>query len=65
MPTVLFSSYGGWTAFDVSEFVVSAMQDACGAGVLEGLMESLELQINSTRAQVATMLMRFCTDMVK
>ena len=48
---------------EVSEYAISAMQWACGAGIIEGVTEStLVPQGNSTRAQVATMLMRFCEE---
>lgn len=48
---------------DLSEYAISAMQWACGAGIIEGVTEStLVPQGNSTRAQVATMLMRFCEE---
>ncbi|HIY06542.1 MAG TPA: S-layer homology domain-containing protein [Candidatus Evtepia faecigallinarum] len=47
----------------VSEYSIPAMQWACGAGIIEGVTEStLAPQGNSTRAQVATMLMRFCEE---
>ena len=50
-------------ALAVSEWAVSAMQWACGAGVIEGVTTStLVPQGNATRAQVATMLMRFCAE---
>ena len=49
-------------AFEVSEWAVPAMQWACGAGIINGTGDGSTLtpQGNATRAQVATMLMRFC-----
>lgn len=49
-------------AFEISEYAVPAFQWACGAGVIEGVTKStLVPQGNATRAQAATMLMRFVT----
>ena len=47
-------------AFDVAEYAIPAMQWACGAGILEGNAGHLYPQGDATRAQIATMLMRFC-----
>ena len=48
-------------ALDVSEWAIPAMQWACGSGVIEGMTEAtLVPGGTATRAQVATMLMRFC-----
>lgn len=46
----------------MSEWAVSAMQWACGAGIISGTDDgsTLSPQGSSTRAQAATMLMRFC-----
>ena len=44
---------------EVSEYAVPAMQWACGAGILEGYGDVLDPTGNATRAQAATMLMRF------
>ena len=53
------SAYGD--ASDVSSWAIPAMQWACGTGVIMGVTESTLLpQGSATRAQVATMLMRFC-----
>ena len=53
-------------AFEISEYAVPAFQWACGAGVIEGVTEStLVPRGNATRAQVATMLMRFCVNVAK
>ena len=49
-------------ALDVSEWAIPAMQWACGSGVINGVTDStLVPQGNATRAQAATMLMRFCS----
>lgn len=52
---------------DVAEYAIPAMQWACGAGVVEGMKGSdggmfLNPKNNTTRAQLATMLMRFCAE---
>lgn len=48
-------------ALEISEYAIPAMKWACGAGVIMGVTESALLpQGSATRAQVATMLMRFC-----
>ena len=47
-------------ALEISEYAIPAMQWACGAGIMEGNAGYLTPQGNATRAQVATMLMRFC-----
>ncbi len=48
-------------AFDISEYAVPAFQWACGAGIIEGVTDStLVPGGTATRAQAATMLMRFC-----
>lgn len=47
-------------ALDVSEYAVPAMQWACGDGVIEGDGANLNPQGQATRAEAATMLMRFC-----
>ena len=44
---------------EVSEYAVPAMQWACGAGIVEGYGDVLDPTGNATRAQAATMLMRF------
>ena len=50
---------------DLSEYAIPAMQWACGAGVVEGVKGTdggmfLNPKGNTTRAQMATMMMRFC-----
>lgn len=47
-------------ALEISEYAIPAMQWACGAGIMEGDAGYLTPQGDATRAQVATMLMRFC-----
>ena len=49
-------------AFDVAEYAIPAMQWAVGAGIINGTGDGSTLtpQGTATRAQVATMLMRFC-----
>ena len=51
-------------AFDVSEYAVSALQWACGAGIISGTGDGSTLtpQGEATRAQAATVLMRFCEE---
>lgn len=53
-------------AFDVSEYAVSALQWACGAGIISGTGDGSTLtpQGQATRAQAAVMLMRFCEEYV-
>ena len=47
-------------AFDVSEYAIPAFQWACGAGVINGKPGGyLDPQGNATRAEFATVLMRF------
>lgn len=49
-------------AFTVSEYAVAALQWACGAGIISGTGDGSTLtpQGGATRAQAATVLMRFC-----
>ena len=51
-------------AFDVAEYAIPAMQWAVGAGIINGTGDGSTLtpQGPATRAQVATMLMRFCEE---
>jgi len=49
----------------ISEYAVPAIQWACGAGVMVGSGNRLLPQGTATRAQAATMLMRFCQNEVK
>lgn len=52
-------------AFSVSEYAVGAMQWAVGAGIINGDNNNLKPTTGATRAEVATMLMRFCETVVK
>ena len=47
-------------ALEISEYAIPAMQWACGAGIMEGNAGYLTPQGDATRAEIATMLMRFC-----
>ena len=47
-------------ALDVSDYAFSALQWACGAGLINGIGTALVPQGNATRCQVAAILMRFC-----
>ncbi len=44
---------------DISEYAVSAMQWACGVGVIEGSGANLNPQDSATRTKAAAMLMRY------
>lgn len=58
-------------AFDVAEYAIPAMQWACGSGMVQGMNDPdgegmiLAPESKGTRAQIATMMMRFCTEIVK
>ena len=54
-------------AFDVSEYAVSALQWACGAGIISGTGDGSTLtpQGEATRAQAAMVLMRFCEQSIQ
>ena len=53
-------------AFDISEYAIPAMQWACGAGLVTGLDGGrLDPGGTATRAQVATILMRFVENLAK
>ncbi|MBP3509325.1 YDG domain-containing protein [Oscillibacter sp.] len=62
-------SYGDATT--VAEYAVPAMQWACGSGVVGGMDAAdgsgliLAPKGSTTRAQIATMMMRFCAEIVK
>ena len=47
-------------ASNISAWAVSAMQWAVGQGLIQGLNGQLRPQANASRAEVATILMRFC-----
>ena len=46
-------------ALEISEYAIPAMQWACGSGLVEGSNGSLNPRAKATRAEVATMLMRW------
>ncbi len=48
-------------AFSVSTWAMAAMQWACGSGIINGVGSNLAPAGNASRAQVATMLMRYST----
>lgn len=55
-------------AFDISEYAIPAMQWACGAGIVNGMTNGtretvLAPHTASSRAVVATMLMRYCANL--
>ena len=57
-------------AFDISEYAIPAMQWACGSDVVNGMEDTkgimiLDPQNGTTRAQLATMMKRFCEDIKK
>ena len=52
-------------ASDISAWAVSAMQWAVGQGLIQGSNGQLHPQANASRAEVATILMRFCELMKK
>lgn len=61
-------SYGD--AFDIAHYAIPAMQWACGAGLVTGIADEnggmiLDPQGATTRAQMATLLMRFCVEIEK
>ena len=47
-------------AQEISEYAVPALQWACGAGILQGDGAALSPQGQTTRAEAAVLLMRFC-----
>ena len=58
-------------AFNVAEYAIPAMQWACGSGMVQGMNAPdgkgmiLAPESKGTRAQIATMMMRFCTEIVQ
>ena len=52
-------------AQSVSAYAIPAMQWAGGAGIVNGSNGKLNPQNNATRAEVATMLMRYCEKVAK
>ena len=57
------ATYGD--AASVSDYAVEAMQWAVGAGIINGDNGNLKPTAGASRAEVATMLMRFCETVVK
>ena len=55
-------------AFDVHTWAMPAMQWACGAGVVGGIADGSDMKLDptgsATRAQAATMLQRFCEEIM-
>ena len=55
-------------AFDVHSWAMAAMQWACGAGVIGGMTDGDGMKLDptgtATRAQAATMLWRFCEEII-
>ena len=47
-------------ASNVSNWAVDAMRWATGEGLIQGSNNTIRPQSNATRAEVATILMRFC-----
>ena len=52
-------------AASVAQYAVPAMQWGCGSGMVQGTDNKLLPQGSTTRAQMATMMMRFCAEIVK
>lgn len=58
-------------AFSISEYAIPAMQWACGSGMVQGMNDPdgegmiLAPASKGTRAQIATMIMRFCEEILK
>ncbi len=52
-------------AASVSEYAIPAMQWACGSGMIQGSNNRLDPKNSTTRAQMASMMMRFCAEIVK
>ena len=54
-------------AFSISEWAIPAMQWACGSGMIQGIADGDGMKLDpsgsATRAQIATILWRFC-DMI-
>lgn len=56
-------------AFDIAEYAIPAMQWACGSGVIESIEENntfyLDPQGDVVRSQIAAMIHRFCTVIIR
>ena len=55
-------------AFDIREYAIPAMQWACGSGVISGIADGDDMKLDpcgsAKRAQVATILWRFCENVL-
>ena len=49
----------------ISAYAVPAVQWACASGLMQGSNENLDSTGSTTRTQIATMIMRFCVEIVK
>ena len=53
-------------AFSISEWAIPAMQWACGSGMIQGIADGDSMKLDpsgsATRAQIATILWRFCEE---
>ena len=52
-------------AFSVSEYAIPAMQWACGAGLINGIGDTLQPAGAASRAQAAAILHRFCENVIQ
>ena len=52
-------------AFSISEYAIPAMQWACGAGLINGIGDTLQPAGAASRAQAAAILHRFCENVAK
>ena len=56
-------------AFNISEWAIPAMQWACGSGMIQGIADGGSMKLDpsgsATRAQIATILWRFCENILK
>ena len=52
-------------AFTITQYAIPAMQWACGSGMVQGSNNALLPKGSTTRAQMATMMMRFCAEIKK
>jgi len=55
-------------ALDIHEWAIPAMQWACGSGVIDGIADVDDMKLDpagsATRVQVATILWRFCENIM-
>lgn len=52
-------------AFSISEYAIPAMQWACGAGLINGIGDTLQPAGAASRAQAAAILHRFCENVIQ